>query len=76
MSERQQSELDAAVARARQRVHARRLKEYALINTIDNLAGRDAFGNIENLVEEIVKFLPDDKLEWILDRIEAGQYKP
>lgn len=61
--------------RARERAHARRLKQYALINTIENLAGRDAFGEIENLVEEIVKFLPDDKLEYVLDRIEAGAYQ-
>ncbi len=75
-AEEQEKLLDAAVRQGREKMHARRLKEGALVNTIDNLAGRDAFGNIENLVEEIVKFLPDDKLEWILDRIEAGQYKP
>jgi len=73
MSAKEQEELDAALVRARERMHARRLKEYALVNTIDNLAGRDAFCNMENLIEEVVKFLPDDKLEDILDQIERSQ---
>lgn len=67
--------LDAAVRQGRERMHARNLKEIALVNAVDKRLEARSVGEGENLIEDMTKFLPDDKLEYILDRLEAGAYK-
>lgn len=74
-AEEQEKLLDAAVRQGREKMHARKLKEIALVNAVDKRLEATSLGGGENMIEDMAKFLPDDKLEYILDRIEAGAYQ-
>jgi len=74
-AEEQEKLLDAVMRQGREKMHARKLKEIALVNAVDKRLEARSVGAGENLIEDMTKFLPDDKLEYILDRIEAGAYQ-
>jgi len=76
LTAKEQEELLSAVMRqGREKMHARKLKEIALVNAVDKRLESRSVGEGGNLIEDMVKFLPYDKLEYILDRIEAGAYE-